>query len=118
MTQRELFQQIHEGTSLNEIQEYVKKVIEARGFGDQSAQTGLLLLLEETGELAKAIRKSSAGMSIDENKLHHYDTVESEAADVFIVLLSICNTLGIRLFDALMDKERTNMQRSWSINKS
>ena len=66
----------------------------------------MLLLLEEVGELAKSIRKSSTNMGIDKNKLNHYDTVESEVADVFIVLCNVCNKLDIDLYKALKDKEQ------------
>jgi len=116
MTQQELYNQLNPNVSLNDVQEYIKKVIELRGFSEQSVQTSLLLLLEETGELAKAIRKTSAGMSVDPNRLQNYDTVESEVADVFIVLLSICNTLGINLFESLLEKEKANCERGWNIN--
>jgi NTP pyrophosphatase (non-canonical NTP hydrolase) len=117
MTQHELLNQLNPNTSLNDIQEYIKKVIDMRGFGEQSVQTALLLFLEETGELAKAVRKNSSGMSVDMNRLHNYNTIEGEVADVLIVLLSICNTLGINVFNALLDKEKINCERNWNINK-
>ena len=60
----------------------------------------MLLLLEKVGELAKAIRKNATNMSIDNSKINHYDTIESEVADVFIVLSSICNKLNIDLYKA------------------
>ena len=56
----------------------------------------MLLLTEEIGELAKAIRKDKTSMSIDKSKINNYDTIESEVADVFIVLCSICNKLNIK----------------------
>lgn len=65
----------------------------------------MLLLLEKVGELAKAIRKNATNMSIDNSKINHYDTIESEVADVFIVLSSICNKLNIDLYKVLKDKE-------------
>ena len=65
----------------------------------------MLLLLEKVGELAKAIRKNATNMSIDNSKINHYDTIESEVADVFLVLSSICNKLNIDLYKALKDKE-------------
>ena len=65
----------------------------------------MLLLLEKVGELAKAIRKNANNMSIDNSKINHYDTIESEVADVFIVLSSICNKLNIDLYKSLKDKE-------------
>ena len=113
MTQQELFNQLNPSASLNDVQEYIKKVISMRGFADQSVQTSLLLFLEETGELANAIRKTSSGMSVDPNRLQNYDTVESEVADVFIVLSSICNSLNINMFQAIKDKELENINRTW-----
>ena len=116
MTQQELFNRLDSTDSLNDIQEYVKKVLELRGLHEHEIQSSLVLLLEETGELAKAVRRTSAGMSFDPNRLHNYDTVESEVADVLIVLISICNTLGINLFDAFVGKEKINVDRNWHIN--
>lgn len=74
----------------------------------------MLLLTEEVGELAKAIRKEKNLMSIDNIKINNYDTVESEIADVFIVLCNICNKLDIDLFRALKNKEKENITRRWN----
>ena len=74
----------------------------------------MLLLLEEVGELEKAIRKNSTDMGIDNNKANHYDTVEIEVADVFIVLCSVCNKLDIDLYKALKEKEQENIKRIWN----
>ena len=63
-------------------------MIEIRGFADQKIEKTMLLLLEEVGELAKSIRKNATNMRIDNDKINHYDTIESEIADVFIVLSS------------------------------
>ncbi len=52
-------------------------------------------------------------MRIDNDKINHYDTIESEIADVFIVLSSICNKLGIDLFKSIKDKEEENIKRTW-----
>ena len=52
-------------------------------------------------------------MGIDKNKVNHYDTIESEVADVFIVLSSVCNKLDIDLYKALKDKEQENINRIW-----
>jgi NTP pyrophosphatase (non-canonical NTP hydrolase) len=73
----------------------------------------MLLLLEETGELAKAIRKDYTDMRIDYKKLNHYTNIENEIADVFIVLTCICNKLNINLFDAVYKKETENVTRNW-----
>ena len=50
-------------------------------------------------------------MGIDNNKANRYDTIESEVADVFIVLCSGCNKLDIDSYKALKDKEQENIMR-------
>lgn len=111
--QLELWNKLNKENTLKEVQEYIKQVIEIRGFSNQNIENTMLLLLEEVGELAKAIRKDATNMSVDKNKLGHYDTIESEIADVFIVLTSICNKLDIDLFKAIKDKEQENIKRIW-----
>ena len=115
ITQKELLDNLTENNNLRDIQEYIKKVIEIRGFDNQPVQDAMLLLLEEVGELAKAIRKGYR--PIDKNKKQNYDTVESEIADVLIVLTSISNLLSIDMFQALKDKETENINRCWEKNK-
>ena len=100
--------------TLQEVQQYIKDVIEIRGFANQEIEKTMLLLLEEVGELAKSIRKNATNMGIDQNKINHYDTIESEVADVFIVLSSVCNKLNIDLYKALKDKEEENIKRIWN----
>jgi len=115
--QKELLSEINENTSLGEVQDYIKKVVELRGFVNQPIQETMLLLLEETGELAKAIRKAETKMSVDVDRLQNYDTIESEVADVFFVLTAICNQLDINLLDALKEKELKNCERNWSFER-
>ena len=91
--------------------------MELRGFAGQSVQETMLLLLEETGELAKAIRKTATKMSVDVDKMQNYDTAESEVADVFFVLAAVCNQLNINLFDALRAKEEINCGHNWSFER-
>ena len=111
--QLELWKSLSESNTLKEVQEYIGKVIEIRGFSNQSIEQAMLLLTEEIGELAKAIRKEKTTMSIDNNKIINYDTIENEIADVFIVLCTICNKLNIDLFSSLKDKEKENIERKW-----
>ena len=111
--QKEMLSEITDNSSLTQIQDYIKKVVELRGFSKQSIQETMLLLLEETGELAKAIRKSETKMSVDIDKIQNYDTAESEVADILFVLLAVCNQLNINLFNALKDKEIKNCERNW-----
>ncbi len=111
--QLDLWNKLNEKDTLQEVQQYIKNVIEIRGFSNQRIEKTMLLLLEEVGELAKSIRKSATDMGIDNNKVNHYDTVESEVADVFIVLCSVCNKLDIDLYKALKEKEQENIVRVW-----
>lgn len=111
--QLELWEDLNEKNTLQEVQEYIKEVITIRGFANQEIEKTMLLLLEEVGELAKAIRKTATNMGIDNNKINHYDTIESEVADVFIVLNSVCNKLNIDLYQSLKDKEKENINRTW-----
>lgn len=95
INQKKYYSKICKSSDLVDIQKYINDVLELRGFNCQSAQDKMLLLTEEIGELAKAIRKTHTSMAIDYDKIQNYDTVESEVADVFIVLLSLCNILKI-----------------------
>jgi len=117
MSQIELLEKLTQKSSLTDVQNYIKAVLDIRGFSEESIQESMLILLEETGELAKAVRKTQTKMSVDVDKMQNYDTVESEVADVFIVLLAICNKLNINLFDAVKDKERQNCNRNWTFDR-
>jgi NTP pyrophosphatase (non-canonical NTP hydrolase) len=98
--------------SLADLQIYIRTVIEQRGFSDEGAKDLMLLMVEEVGELAKALRKH-VGLKIDQQKAASYTSVEEEVADVFIYLLTLCNVLEIDLFTALKNKELKNEQRFW-----
>ena len=112
--QLELWENLKNDNTLMQVQKYIKNVITLRGFSEQNIEKTMLLLTEEIGELAKAIRKEKTSMSIDRTKIGNYDTIESEAADVFIVLCTICNKLDIDLFSALKEKEKENIKRKWN----
>ena len=111
--QNELLKLLKKENTIDEIQEYIKKVIELRGFANQKVEDKMLLLFEETGELAKAIRKTLPETPIDYDKIENYTDIEEEIADVFIVLVSICNRLNINLYEALKNKEEKNAKREW-----
>lgn len=113
--QKELLKLLNKQSTVDDVQEYIKKVITLRGFANQRVQDKMLLLLEETGELAKAIRKTLPEASIDYSKIENYTDIEEELADVFIVLTSICNELNINLYDAIINKEKNNVEREWKI---
>ena len=116
-SQKELLENLTGEATLTQVQEYIDKVVQMRGFAGQPVLETMLLLLEETGELAKAIRKSATRMSVDVDKMQNYDSVESEVADVFFVLAAVCNQMGVNLFEALKEKEKLNVERNWSFDR-
>ena len=102
--QKQLWDNLKETNTLRQVQEYIKNIHEVRGFEKQPVEETMLLLTEEIGELAKAIRKTQTNMCTDINKQYNYDTIESEVSDCFYVLTSICNKLNIDLFTCLKEK--------------
>jgi len=48
-------EQMDSNTSLSEIQKYINDMVEIRGFSDETLQDIMLLMIEEVGELAKAV---------------------------------------------------------------
>ena len=115
--QQKLLDKLSKESSINEIQNYIKKIMEIRGFNKEKSSDKILLLVEEVGELAKAIRKNEKKLGIDKTKEYNYSSIESEIAGVLIVLLSICDILNIDLFKAFLDKEEENIKRIWLVNK-
>ena len=115
--QQELLKKLTDKSAINEIQSYIKEVMQIRGFNKEKSSDKILLLVEEVGELAKAIRKNENNLGIDKTKEYNYSSIESEIADVFIVLLSICDILNIDLLKAFLNKEEENIKRVWSVNK-
>lgn len=114
--QLELWNKLSREDSLRDVQEYIRKVIELRGFDNQSPEQTMLMMTEEIGELAKSIRKDKTTIAIDNDRISNYDSIESEVADVFIVLCTICNKFNIDLFSALKTKEEQNINRKWVKN--
>lgn len=96
--------------TLDQIQDYVLKMEAERGFTDSTIVEQTLKLAEETGEVAKAVRKLQA-LSIDPASAT--GDLGAELADVLIYLAAIANRAGIDLSDALRDKELVNETRTW-----
>lgn len=96
--------------TLTEWQAFIKKRTIERGFDNETLQDEFMLLVEEVGELAKAMRPlHGVKTASDSAKLE----LEHEAADVFWLLSCICNTLGIDLDTAIRSKEEKNNKRVW-----
>lgn len=97
--------------TLADLQQYVREMVLERGFDkDDDLAKKFMMLTEEVGEFAKASRKT-AGLHFADDSLQ--SDAALEAADVFIVLVGLCNMLGIDLEQAVRDKEEINKQRTW-----
>lgn len=96
--------------TLPEYQKLISKLVIERGFDKETVPEVFTLLVEEVGELAKAIRKQN-GQKVDLARRQH--DVEEEAADVFWLVLDLCNRLDIDLAKAFVEKEAKNASRVW-----
>lgn len=96
--------------SLQGIQTYLRAVLVERGFSDQANAEKIMLLVEEVGELARGVRKTTP---VKMSETTAVSDIAEEAADVLIVLLDICNRHNVNLFEAFLAKEARNQKRSW-----
>jgi NTP pyrophosphatase (non-canonical NTP hydrolase) len=96
---------------LKKLQEYIWQKNIERGFSHESAERKMLMLTEEVGELAKAVRQH-IGMGFSETTTKN--EAAEELADVLIITMGLASTLNIDLFDALVQKESKNAKRTWS----
>ncbi len=94
--------------AVRSFQAYYAKAALERGYEKENAQNCLLLMVEELGELARALRKrrklrrDSAGRVGDEAE---------ELADVFIYVVHMANILDVDLATAVQAKEQKNIRR-------
>lgn len=96
--------------SLTKLQEYIWQMNIERGFNTEDASKKLVMLMEEVGELAKAIRKH-VGMKFTDTTREQ--ELREELADVQIVLLGLASMLNEDMFRAVVDKEKKNRTRQW-----
>lgn len=96
--------------TLKDLQEYIAAKARERGFEHETAEQLMLLMLEECGELAKAVRQRQ-GYKSDVHA--HTPELGHEITDVFIYLLHLCNYYNIDLEEAFRRKEDINNNRKW-----
>lgn len=97
------------GNGLRGLQHYYERTATRRGWGHETVQETLLLMTEEMGELARAIRKS-VGLARDGE--WYGEDVAEELADVQLYLVHLANNAGIDLADAVTSKEAVNAARA------
>jgi NTP pyrophosphatase (non-canonical NTP hydrolase) len=103
-------EQLSQGASLPQIQDYVAKMEAERHLDKQDLPSQCIKLGEEVGELYRAVRKLQGN---PEDPAGRVANVGDEAVDTLILLMSIVNRCGINLEDAFRTKEALNETRVW-----
>ncbi len=96
--------------ALKRIQAYIWQMNIDRGFNLEDPAKKMLMLTEEVGEVAKAVRKLS-GLKFDASTSQ--SDLAEEIADVFIVLLGLASITDIDVAGAVKSKEEKNSKRNW-----
>ncbi len=96
------------GAALRTLQLYYGVQAKRRGYAHETAQDTMLLLTEELGELARAVRRH---VGLDRSGGFSTEEVGEEVADVQLYLVHLANVLGADLGGAVTEKERINDQR-------
>jgi NTP pyrophosphatase (non-canonical NTP hydrolase) len=90
------------------LQGYYRRTAVERGYSSEDARDCILLLTEEVGELARAVRKR---VGLSRSTEYPKSEVGHELADVQLYLLHLANILGLDLPDAIVSKERLNDEK-------
>ena len=98
-------------SSVEDVQKYIKHMIEVRGF-KTSLLERMCLLTEEVGELAKEIRKSDDNLTVDVQG-NYSSNLKNEITDVFICLMGMCELIDMDIVQGLKNKEELNFKREW-----
>ena len=98
-------------SSVEDLQKYIKDMIEVRGFRNSLLER-MCLLTEEIGELAKEVRKTDNNLLVDINK-NYSSSIENEITDVFICLMGMCELLDMDIVQGVKNKEEINFKREW-----
>ena len=99
MIKENLLNSLTREDSLDLIQKYVENKITVDTFNKNDVASEMFRLFFNVVELGKEIR-----ISLNKEDVKNS---ESKIADIFLVLISICNSLNINLFDALAEKEKS-----------
>jgi NTP pyrophosphatase (non-canonical NTP hydrolase) len=95
------------GAGVGALQAYYRRTAVDRGWSDETPLETLVLMTEELGELARAVRKRFA---IDSR--HGTDEeVAEELADLQLYVVHLANVMDLDLATAVTGKERTNADR-------
>jgi NTP pyrophosphatase (non-canonical NTP hydrolase) len=94
--------------AIQSFQHYYRRAALQRGFSRENAKDCLLLMVEEVGELARALRKR-VKLARHGKPIPNQD--ELELADVFLYVVHMANILKIDLATVVQRKELLNIQK-------
>lgn len=97
--------------TLADLQLFIAEVCRERGWDKRSATEKMLLLTEEVGEVARAVRKE---LRLGDKKPETTEHLAEELVDVTNYILDIANHFDIDLAAAFHAKWRKNATRTWS----
>lgn len=97
--------------TLADLQKHIKEVCIEKGWDKNTVTEIYLLFSEETGELAKGIRKATGFKG--ESTENAMNNLESEFADVLMYLMDLANYFNIDLETAYRKKIKINETRQW-----
>ena len=89
-------------------QHYYKQAAAQRGYERESTQNCLLLMVEEVGELARALRKKQK-LTRHGSPIRNAESLE--LADVFMYVIHMANILKIDLGEVVQQKELLNIEK-------
>lgn len=95
----------------SDLQAYYRQFAKEHHFHTETPTEALVLLVEEVGELAKAIRPRM-GVSMREDDPSK-KSVRLELADCFAYVLHMANQTGNDLYEAFLEKQQLNAARTW-----
>ena len=106
--------------TLKDLQNHIKKIGEERDWDKNNYLEIFLLLSEEIGELAKAVRnytglyaeKNNTSLTTRQGK--NKFEIEEEFADVLNYLFDLANCFDIDLEEAFRKKDKINAERTWT----
>jgi NTP pyrophosphatase (non-canonical NTP hydrolase)/nucleoside 2-deoxyribosyltransferase len=94
--------------AVRSFQIYYRRVASQRGYSKENAKDCLMLMVEEVGELARALRKR-AKLARQGKGIENQEALE--LADVFIYVVHMANILKIDLSRVVREKELLNIQK-------
>jgi NTP pyrophosphatase (non-canonical NTP hydrolase) len=97
--------------TLTDLQKHIKQICAEKGWDKNTVTEIYLLFSEETGELAKGIRKVTGFKG--ESAKNAMSDLENEFADVLMYLMDLANYFGIDLETAYRKKIKVNETRQW-----